>query len=306
MDFKIQDKALMWYKREYDKHKVTLMDEIEDIKGRFTYDGLKEYKRDLSRFKRESQKAIQLNILTPYQQYMAKKWLVASKIKARDMLLWYLIYKYAYFNYLTKELEKVVFDKVNKHFVEETIKQCKEITKKDYKIDYEKLTEEALQEPNNMGYIWDKYKDTSVDYNANEMYNQLVIDMRNGTNNIDVLIDRQQGRIIKIKKKDAKISISGTLENEIDFITTYSQLQIFAKYGIDKIRYIAVMDIKTCHECRTLDNQIFSMSEFNEFIKYKASDKEYQRYKIKGIIIGENAPPIHSDCRCYLVPEKGE
>ena len=199
MDLLKQDKALEKYRIEYKKNKLTLMDEINDIKGRFDYDSLKKYNTDLRRFKKETTEAIQSGTLTSYQTYMARKWLLKTKIRNRDMLLWYLVYKYAYFNYLMKEIERKVFYEVNKHFVEETEKQCQQLTGKDYKLDYIKLTDEAMNEPNNLGYIWDVYKGSTTDYNANEMYNAIVVEYKEEKKKIKEVLDRQENRIVNIK-----------------------------------------------------------------------------------------------------------
>lgn len=275
MDLLKQDKALEKYRIEYKKNKLTLMDEINDIKGRFDYDSLKKYNTDLRQFKKETTEAIQSGTLTSYQTYMAKKWLLKTKIRNRDMLLWYLVYKYAYFNYLMKEIERNVFYEVNKHFVEETEKQCKKITGKDYKIDYKKLTDEALLEPNNLGYIWDVYKDSTTDYNANEMYNAIVVEYKEEKKTIKEVLDRQENRIVNPKLK-------GTLDNQIDFVTSYSQMQIFYKYGIKIVRIMGVLDEKTCEIC-------------DEYIG--------KEYPIDEIVIGKQVSS-HINCRCYLLPVK--
>lgn len=275
MDLLKQDKALEKYRIEYKKNKLTLMDEINDIKGRFDYDSLKKYETNLRRFKKETTEAIQSGTLTSYQVYMAKKWLLKTKIRNRDMLLWYLVYKYAYFNYLMKEIERNVFYEVNKHFVEETEKQCKKITNKDYKLDYIKLTDEAMNEPNNLGYIWDVYKDSTADYNANEMYNAIVVEYKEEKKTIKEVLDRQENRIVNPKLK-------GTLDNQIDFVTSYSQMQIFYKYGIKIVRIMGVLDEKTCDICD----------------KYIGKE-----YPIDDIIIGKQISS-HINCRCYLLPVK--
>ena len=275
MDLLKQDKALEKYRIEYKKNKLTLMDEINDIKGRFDYDSLKKYNTDLRRFKKETTEAIQSGTLTSYQTYMARKWLLKTKIRNRDMLLWYLVYKYAYFNYLMKEIERNVFYEVNKHFVEETEKQCQELTGKDYKLDYIKLTDEAMDEPNNLGYIWDVYKDSTTDYNANEMYNAIVVEYKEEKKTIKEVLDRQENRIVNHKLK-------GTLDNQIDFITSYSQMQIFYKYGIKIVRVMGVLDEKTCEIC-------------DEYIG--------KEYPIDEIVIGKQVSS-HISCRCYLLPVK--
>lgn len=275
MDLLKQDKALEKYRIEYKKNKLTLMDEINDIKGRFDYDSLKKYETDLRQFKKETTEAIQSGTLTSYQTYMAKKWLLKTKIRNRDMLLWYLVYKYAYFNYLMKEIERKVFYEVNKHFVEETEKQCQQLTGKDYKLDYIKLTDEAMDEPNNLGYIWDVYKDSTTDYNANEMYNAIVVEYKEEKKTIKEVLDRQENRIVNPKLK-------GVLDNQIDFVTSYSQMQIFYKYGIKIVRVMGVLDEKTCEIC-------------DEYIG--------KEYPIDEIVIGKQVSS-HINCRCYLLPVK--
>lgn len=275
MDLLKQDKALEKYRIEYKKNKLSLMDEINDIKGRFDYDSLKKYNTDLRQFKKETTEAIQSGTLTSYQTYMAKKWLLKTKIRNRDMLLWYLVYKYAYFNYLMKEIERNVFYEVNKHFVEETEKQCQQLTGKDYKLDYIKLTDEAMDEPNNLGYIWDVYKDSTTDYNANEMYNAIVVEYKEEKKTIKEVLDRQENRIVNPKLK-------GTLDNQIDFVTSYSQMQIFYKYGIKIVRVMGVLDEKTCEIC-------------DEYIG--------KEYPIDEIVIGKQVSS-HISCRCYLLPVK--
>ena len=275
MDLLKQDKALEKYRIEYKKNKLSLMDEINDIKGRFDYDSLKKYNTDLRRFKKETTEAIQSGTLTSYQTYMARKWLLKTKIRNRDMLLWYLVYKYAYFNYLMKEIERKVFYEVNKHFVEETEKQCQELTGKDYKLDYIKLTDEAMDEPNNLGYIWDVYKDSTTDYNANEMYNAIVVEYKEEKKTIKEVLHRQENRIVNPKLK-------GVLDNQIDFVTSYSQMQIFYKYGIKIVRVMGVLDEKTCEIC-------------DEYIG--------KEYPIDEIVIGKQVSS-HISCRCYLLPVK--
>ena len=273
MDLLKQDKALEKYRIEYKKNKLSLMDEINDIKGRFDYDSLKKYNTDLRQFKKETTEAIQSGTLTSYQTYMARKWLLKMKIRNRDMLLWYLVYKYAYFNYLMKEIERNVFYEVNKHFVEETEKQCQQLTGKDYKLDYIKLTDEAMDEPNNLGYIWDVYKDSTTDYNANEMYNAIVVEYKEEKKTIKEVLDRQENRIVNPKLK-------GTLDNQIDFVTSYSQMQIFYKYGIKIVRVMGTLDEKTCEVC-------------DEYIG--------KEYPIDEIVIGKQVSS-HISCRCYLLP----
>lgn len=278
MDLKKQDKALEEYNRLYNKNKLTLMDEIENIINRFDYESLNAYNSNLGQFKRETAKAIELDILTDYQLYMARKWLNKSRIKNKDLLDWYLIYAYAYFNHLMMEYELATIKKVNDHFIDETIKQCKKLTGKYLKYTGEGLLSEAMQEPNNLGYVWSTYKNSVTDYNSSEMYNDIIVQLREESKtgrkprvNAD-LIDRQKGRIIKKK------TFTGALENQIDWVTSYSQLEIFSKYGIKKVIVRGTKDGRTCAICYEYIGKTFNVDE---------------------IAIGEQVNS-HANCRCYL------
>ena len=280
IDLQYQDKQLNKYYKEYTKKRLSLMDEVQGIVDMgFTYEKLNSYNKDLDRFKRETLKAIDNGTLDGYNLYMAQKMLNRNKIKNKDMLYWLILYKYFEFIYQMEAIEKEVINAIDKHFIEETIKQCESIVDKTYKINSENLINEAMQEPNNLGYEWNTYKTSITEYNASEMYDNIILNLRNNKNKVNRdILERQQNRMIKKNKT----KFTGALDNQIDFTTSYIQLHIFEKFGIKKARIMGVLDERTCEVC---DDYIGKV------------------YKLEDIVIGVQISS-HPSCRCYLEPVK--
>ena len=280
IDLQYQDKQLNKYYKEYTRQRLSLMDEVQGIVDMgFTYEELNSYNKDLDRFKRETLKAIDNGILDGYNLYMAQKMLNRNKIKNKNMLYWLILYKYFEFVYQMEAIEKEVINAIDKHFIEETIKQCESIVDKTYKINSENLINEAMQEPNNLGYEWNTYKKSITEYNVSEMYDNIVLNLRNNKTKVNRdILERQQNRMIKKNKT----KFTGALDNQIDFTTSYIQLHIFEKFGIKKARIMGVLDERTCEVC---DDYIGKV------------------YKLEDIVIGVQISS-HPSCRCYLEPVK--
>lgn len=280
IDLQYQDKQLNKYYKEYTRQRLSLMDEVQGIVDMgFTYEELNSYNKDLDRFKRETLKAIDNVTLDGYDLYMAQKMMNKSKIKNKDMLYWLILYKYFEFIYQMEAIEKEVINAIDEHFIEETIKQCESIVGKTYKINSNNLINEAMQEPNNLGYEWNTYKTSITEYNASEMYDNIVLNLRNNKNKVNRdILERQQNRMIKKNKT----KFTGALDNQIDFTTSYIQLHIFEKFGIKKARIMGVLDERTCEVC---DDYIGKV------------------YKLEDIVIGVQVNS-HPSCRCYLEPVK--
>lgn len=60
-----------------------------------------------------------------------------------------------------------------------------------------------------------------------------------------------------------------------------ADLKSFTDSGVERVKYKATLDTKTCEVCRPLDGKIFPMDK---------------------IVQGVNKPPMHPRCRCNLLP----
>lgn len=115
--------------------------------------------------------------------------------------------------------------------------------------------------------------------------------------NKQVLLDSLNDELINCVltgKSSAKLSIglqnkfnvsyhraSTVAQTEIAHIETQSAKQRYMDYGITKYTFHAGMDCRTCDECSELDGKEFLLADMRP---------------------GENAPPIHPNDRCCIIP----
>ncbi len=72
------------------------------------------------------------------------------------------------------------------------------------------------------------------------------------------------------------------VRTEVNHFANEAEMLSYEELGIEKYRYIATLDNRTCEHCAELDNKIF---------------------KVKDRKPGKNCPPIHSNDRCTTVAE---
>ena len=82
-------------------------------------------------------------------------------------------------------------------------------------------------------------------------------------------------------EKKAEFNTRRLVETESAFFDSESERQCCEDFGIEKYRYLAVLDLKTSDICQELDNKVFL-------------EKDRQ--------VGVNAPPMHPFCRSTTAP----
>lgn len=104
-----------------------------------------------------------------------------------------------------------------------------------------------------------------------------------------------------VSTKDNKFS--GHLEVETEKAYNNGYLQACKDYGINQVRFIAVMDDRTTTMCESLDMQVFNINDYNTFTRYYDSAKKEETTTVFGMVEGINCPPITDHfhyCRSYL------
>ena len=147
--------------------------------------------------------------------------------------------------------------------------------------------------------------------NADELYKQTLINLQLGKE-LDVdskfykdLFDKQNKRYISINGE----KISGGIVNIVENLTNLAYLQAGIDTDIKQCRFIAEMDKRTTKMCETLNNQLFKLNGMNVYQRYSEIDKKIITYHTKGLVQGENLPPITNHfhwCRStitYLLDE---
>ena len=130
--------------------------------------------------------------------------------------------------------------------------------------------------------------------NAEEMYKRVINNMQ-GSKPLDIdnqdmqdLLLKQRNRLIAIK--DGKYS--GAIENMTESYCNLAYLQSGINNDIRKCKFIAVMDKRTTKMCESLNNQVFHLDKMNVYQRYSDIDKKDIIYHTKGMVLGENLPPI--------------
>ena len=53
-----------------------------------------------------------------------------------------------------------------------------------------------------------------------------------------------------------------------------------------------------------MNKQIFNVDDWNTYYRYSEDNKKIVKYATKGLVIGENEPALHYNCRSILIPYK--
>ena len=130
--------------------------------------------------------------------------------------------------------------------------------------------------------------------NAEEMYKRAINDMQ-GNKPLD--IDNQDIQDLLLKQRNRLISISddkysGAIENMTESYCNLAYLQSGKDNDVRQCRFIAVRDKRTTKMCESLDDQIFDLDRLNIYKRYSDVDEKIITYYTKGMVLGENLPPI--------------
>ena len=134
--------------------------------------------------------------------------------------------------------------------------------------------------PNNLGVTWEEHNASIIDYNSNQCYKQAVIDLREDKLKVDKkLIENQTKREINYKSNRLDDKFFGQIDNEVTYLVNQERVQIFKYYGITKVIFKALIDERTTEACREMNGRVFDIDD---------------------LVLGENLPPLHYNCRSII------
>lgn len=299
--WKFTDDKLKEYLRTYRRINKRTQDKIQDIFNSVNFKFIDLYKpisqaqrRKLLRIIEEWEKQ---GLLNGYFKYNVDNLIRKRTITNQDMfniLIWG-----AYIEERNEldEYEQILFTEVGKDLYNQGIKEINPKANKKWSLIWEFIWA-MLCLPNVKGNSWVEYIQALALTNAQEIQRQSIIQLQqNKELNIedDVytnIIRKQQNRYISIDED----KFSGALDNQVVEIANKSLLKAGEDVGDKdlKIRFIAEMDERTTKMCRSMDNMLFNVNDWNTFYRYSESDKAIVLYKIKGLELGVNLPPINN------------
>ena len=177
-----------------------------------------------------------------------------------------------------------------------------------------------LDQPNYSGFNWKQYIEATMQYNAQQIYKQLILNIQQqksleiDSNEFQIIINRQNNQKLNINND----KISGAVDLQMIGLNNLAKAEGIKEVTEDnsKVRFIAVEDDKTTLMCDSLNNQEFYIKKENVFDRYYGETQKeltVQRIRCNGLVLGLNLPPIQHHfhyCRStimYLPPvEKQE
>ena len=177
-----------------------------------------------------------------------------------------------------------------------------------------------LDQPNYSGFNWKQYIEATIQYNAQQIYKQVILNMQQQKNleidssEFQTIIQRQNNQKLNINND----KISGAADLQMIGLNNLAKVEGIKEVTEDnsKVRFIAVEDNKTTLMCDSLNNQEFYINKENVFDRYYGETQKeltVQRIRCNGLVLGLNLPPIQHHfhyCRStimYLPPvEKQE
>lgn len=155
-----------------------------------------------------------------------------------------------------------------------------------------------LDQPNAKGYVFEQYIQATIQFNAQQIYRQMTIDLQQQkqpdiTNDIyQNLIKRQNNSKLNINKD----KISGDIDTQLIGLNNLAKIEGIKKVDDNaKVKFITVIDGNETDMCHSLDGQLFYINKENEFDRYYGEtqkDLRIEKIKCFGLVTGLNLPPI--------------
>ena len=168
-----------------------------------------------------------------------------------------------------------------------------------------------LDQPNYSGFNWKQYIEATIQYNAQQIYRQVILniqqqkDLKIDSSEFQLIINRQDNQKLNINND----KISGAADLQMIGLNNLAMVEGIKEVTEDnsKVKFIAVEDDKTTLMCGSLNNQEFYINQENVFDRYYGENQKelkLQRIRCNGLVLGLNLPPIQHHfhyCRSYIM-----
>lgn len=268
-------------------------------------------------------------ILTGYFGILAKNIYNRTRVKNSEILELLIYGAYIEEQAKIKEQElNIMYDDVNYYYQEGQQEVNDTLPKKQRKpintLEWA-LFLSLLDTPNAKGYIFEQYIQATIQFNAQQIYRQMTIDLqqqkqpdiindvyqslikRQNNSKLNISEDKaskdegkQQSTEIKVSAKVEQIKrvdkISGDIDAQLIGLNNLAKVEGIKEVDNDaQVRFIAVIDGNETDMCHSLDGQLFYINKENAFNRYYGEtqkDLRIERVKCFGLVTGLNLPPI--------------
>lgn len=196
-----------------------------------------------------------------------------------------------------EEQEKQIMYKDSNYYYQEGIKEVEK--KKKLSVIPMALFLALLDKPNYSGFNWKQYIEVTMQYNTQQIYKQVILNIQQQRN---LEIDSSEFQTIINRQNNQKLNINGNKISGAADLQMIGLNNLVIVEGIKsisgndaKVKFIAVEDDKTTLMCDSLNNQEFYINKENVFDRYYGEtqkDLRIERIKCQGLVLGLNLPPI--------------
>jgi hypothetical protein len=295
------------YLKDYKRKQRLTIDEIQDVvdSNKLSIDELYDIAdtNKINKFKRkitatfDEIKNVDNNLLdNSYVEFLAKSYLNKSRITNKDILLFLIMLEYLKLALKLNDYE--LFSEIVSIAYKHAENECKTVLGKAKEIrPINVLNLWLMTLPNHLGSIWSDYIQNEINYNANQLFKQIMIDISQN-NNIDLendiykkIFDKQQRTHLNIDGD----KYSGGIDAQSVFLANQTILEVGKDYGMEKVMFISDLCGNVTKMCKNMHKMVFNLKGQNIFDRWygdNASDLKEVIVDIDGLVLGINLPPI--------------
>jgi len=295
------------YLKDYKKKQRLTIDELQDVvdSNKLSIDELYDIAdaNKINKFKRkitstlDEIKNVDNNILdNSYVEFLANSYLSKSRITNKDILLFLIMLEYLKLAIKLNDLE--LFREIVSIAYKHAENECKTVLGEAKEIrPINVLNLWLMTMPNHLGSIWSDYIQNEINYNANQLFKQIMIDISQN-NDIDLnndiykkIFDKQQRTHLNINED----KYSGGVDAQSVFIANQTILEVGKDYGMEKVMFISDLCGNVTKMCKNMHKMVFNLKGQNVFDRwYGDSVKDLKEVivDIDGLVLGINQPPI--------------
>ena len=141
-----------------------------------------------------------------------------------------------------------------------------------------------LDTPNTKGYIFEQYIQATIQFNTQQIYRQMTIDLQQQKQS-DITNDIYQNLIKRQNNSKPNINgdkISGDIDAQLIGLNNLAKVEGIKEVDSEaQVRFIATIDGNETDMCHSLDGKLFYINKENEFNRYYGETQKDLRVKNK-------------------------
>ena len=156
-----------------------------------------------------------------------------------------------------------------------------------------------LDQPNYSGLNWNQYIEATMQYNAQQIYKQAILniqqqkDLEIDSSEFQVIINRQNNQKLNINNE----KISGATDLQMIGLNNLAKVEGIRSNANDnaQVEFWAVTDEHSTEMCQSMNMMRFYINKENKFDRYWGNSKKdikLMPVRVKGLVPGINLPPI--------------